>query len=347
MEPFPRAFTFDDVLIEPQASSVEPHKANVETEVARGLFLRLPFLSAAMDRVTEADMAIALGKLGALGVIHRNSTLESEVAEVRKAKKAKVLVAAACGPFDIARAQALEVAGADAIVLDCAHGHNLNVIKGARAMKKKLKKAKLIVGNIATAQAALALVSFADAIKVGIGPGSICTTRIISGVGVPQFSAILAVSRVAKKYKVPVIADGGIKTSGDIAKALAAGASAVMMGNMFSGTLESPGKIIEKNGKKYKVYRGMGSSAVIKEKHSSDRYFSKGENTVAEGVEAHVLYKGPVAPIVERLTKALGITMGYVGAKDIPMLHKRAKFIFVTKASVRESFPHGLDFIIG
>lgn len=199
-----------------------------------------------MDRVTEAPMAIALGNLGGLGIIHRNNSIEEQVAEVLKAKDAGVRVGAACGPFDTNRASALSTAGADIISIDSAHGHNINVINGAKKIKEIIGNIPLLVGNIATAEAAAELVSFADGIKVGIGPGSICTTRIVSGVGVPQLSAIMEVAEVAKQHNIPVIADGGIKNSGDIAKALAAGASAVMLGSLLAATSASPGKIIER-----------------------------------------------------------------------------------------------------
>jgi IMP dehydrogenase len=334
-------FTFDDVLIRPGASQMEPAEASLKTKIA-GIELSLPFLSAAMDRVTESQMAIALGKLGALGVLHRNCSIEEQVAMVREAKKAGVKVAAACGPFAADRAKALDEAGCDVIVIDCAHGHNLNVVASAKKIKKTLKHAKMIFGNIATAEAAKEACQFADAIKVGVGPGSICTTRLISGVGVPQLSAILEVAAVANKKKVPVIADGGIRTSGDIAKALAAGASAVMVGNLFAGTDEAPGKIVEKDGRKFKEYRGMGSEAVIKSASGKERYFTHGRKAVPEGVEAFVPYKGPVGEIVATLASGVQVGMGYVGAKTIPEFEKKAQFIRITHAAIAEGKPHSL-----
>lgn len=335
------SFTFDDVLIRPGASQMEPAEASLKTKIA-GIELSVPFLSAAMDRVTEPAMAIALGKLGGLGVLHRNCSIEAQVAMVKEVKKAGVPVAAACGPFAADRAQALDEAGCDAIVIDCAHGHNLNVVASAKKIKKNLKHAKVIFGNIATGEAAKAACTFADAIKVGVGPGSICTTRLISGVGVPQLSAVLEVVAVAKKYKVPVIADGGIRTSGDIAKALAAGASAVMLGNLFAGTDEAPGVVVEKEGKKFKEYRGMGSEAVIKSASGSERYFTHGRKAVPEGVEAFVPYKGPVGEIIASLTSGVQVGMGYVGAKTIPEFEKKAQFIRITHAAIAEGKPHSL-----
>lgn len=339
-------FTFDDVLIRPGASQMEPSEASLSTTVA-GIPLKLPFLSAAMDRVTEAKMAIALGKLGALGVIHRNCSVEEQVAMVKEAKKAGVMIAAACGPFHVERALALDAAGSDAIVIDCAHGHNLNVIASAKKIKKSLKKAKMIYGNIATGEAAKAAASFADAVKVGVGPGSICTTRIISGVGVPQLSAVMEVAQALKGKNVSVIADGGMRTSGDIAKALAAGASAVMCGNLFAGTDEAPGNIVTKDGKKMKEYRGMGSQSVIKSASGSERYFTHGRKAVPEGVEALVPYKGPVLEIVASMSSGVQVGMGYVGAKTIREFQKNVQFIRITHASIAEGKPHSLSSITG
>ncbi|MBI5469948.1 IMP dehydrogenase [Candidatus Kaiserbacteria bacterium] len=334
-------FTFDDVLLRPMASAMEPAEASLKTKIA-GIDLSVPFISAAMDRVTEAQMAIALGKLGALGAIHRNCSIERQVEMVKEAKAAGVKVAAACGPFAADRAKALDDAGVDAIVIDCAHGHNLNVLASAKEIKHSLKHAKMIFGNIATAEAAKEACTFADAVKVGVGPGSICTTRVISGVGVPQLSAILEVASVANKRKVPVVADGGIRTSGDIAKALAAGASAVMCGNLFAGTDEAPGKIVEHDGHKIKEYRGMGSKSVIESAAGKERYFTHGRKAVPEGVEAWVDCKGPVADVVATLASGVQVGMGYAGARTIPEFQKKAQFIRITHASIAEGKPHSL-----
>ena len=339
------AFTFDDVLIRPGASHMEPAEASLKTTIA-GIELSVPFLSAAMDRVTEAKMAIALGKLGGLGVLHRNCSVEEQAAMVREVKNAGVKVAAACGPFAADRAKALDEALCDAIVIDCAHGHNLNVVASAKKIKSDLKYAKIVFGNIATGEAARVACEFADAIKVGVGPGSICTTRLISGVGVPQLSAVLEVVAVAKKKNVPVIADGGIRTSGDIAKALAAGASAVMLGNLFAGTDEAPGNVVEKGGEKFKEYRGMGSEAVIKSASGSERYFTHGRKAVPEGVEAMVPYKGPIADVVATLASGVQVGMGYVGARNIAEFEKKAQFIRITHAAIAEGKPHSLAGII-
>lgn len=339
-------FTFDDVLIRPGPSAMEPAEASLATTIA-GISLRVPFLSAAMDKVTESAMAIEIGKLGGLGVIHRNCSIEDQVKIVKEVKKAGVPVAAACGPFAVDRALALDQAGCDVVVIDCAHGHNLNVVASAKKIKKSFKNAKMIFGNIATGEAAKLACEFADAIKVGVGPGSICTTRLISGVGAPQLSAVMEVAAVAAKKKIPVIADGGIRNSGDIAKALAAGASAVMCGNMFAGTDEAPGKIVEKDGMKFKEYRGMGSQAVIKSASGAERYFTHGRKAVPEGVEALVKYKGPVNDIIATLASGVQVGMGYVGARTIPEFQKKVQFIRITHASIAEGKPHSLDGITG
>ncbi|RJR14113.1 guanosine monophosphate reductase [Candidatus Parcubacteria bacterium] len=337
-------FTFDDVLIRPGESRMEPSEASLKTTIA-GVELSVPFLSAAMDRVTEVPMAIALGKLGGLGVLHRNCSVEDQIAMVREVKKAGVKVAAACGPFAVERAEALDKAGCDVIVIDCAHGHNLNVVESARKIKKNLKRAKMIFGNIATAEAAKAACTFADAVKVGVGPGSICTTRVISGVGVPQLSAIMDVVSIASKKKVPVIADGGMRNSGDIAKALAGGASAVMLGNLLAGSDETPGKVVERDGRKFKEYRGMGSASVIKSAAGQERYFTHGRKAVPEGVEAFVSYKGPVGEVIATLASGLQVGMGYAGAKSIPEFGKKAQFVRITHASIAEGKPHSLSHI--
>jgi IMP dehydrogenase len=323
------------------ASAIEPREAQLHTRVA-GIDLQLPILSAAMDRVSGPRMAVELGKLGGMSVIHRNCTVEEQVAMVREVKGAGIKVAAACGPFAVERALALEAAGADAIVIDCAHGHNLNVIKSAKDIKKKLKKAKMVFGNIATAEAARAVVGFVDAIKVGVGPGSICTTRLVSGVGMPQLSAVMEVSAVARTKKVAVIADGGIRTSGDIAKALAAGASAVMLGNLFAGTDETPGDIVDVDGRRYKEYRGMGSKAVIESSSGKERYLTQGRKAVPEGVEALVPCKGPVADVVATLASGIQVGMGYLGAKSIIDMQKKAQFVRISHASALEGKPHSL-----
>lgn len=339
-----RGITFDDVLIRPSESAIEPSEAKLNTEIARGFFVSKPILSAAMDRVTGAEMAIAIAKMGGVGILHRNCTKEEQVQMVTEVKEKNVFVGAACGPFDEKRAKVLDDAKCDLMVIDCAHGHNKHVIESAKKIHSSLKHAKLIVGNIATREAARALSEFADGIKVGVGPGSICTTRIVSGVGVPQLSAILEVVEVARKRGVPVIADGGMRTSGDVAKALAAGASAVMLGNILSGTDEAPGNTIKKDGRLFKEYRGMGSAAALKNGNGLDRYLSKNGATVAEGVEGFVPCKGSVKNVFSQIISGVQIAMGYVGAKTLEEFYERARFIGVSHASATESAPHSVHF---
>jgi IMP dehydrogenase len=258
--------------------------------------------------------------------------------------KGRLVVGAAVGVSDgLQRTQELVNAGVDFVVLDSAHGHTKNIIEILKKIKKRFPELPVIAGNIATAEAAKMLIeSGADAVKVGIGPGSICTTRVISGVGVPQLTAIMKVSEEANKYDIPVIADGGIRYSGDIVKALAAGASTVMMGSIFAGTEEAPGETVIYQGRKFKTYRGMGSIAAM-EKGSKDRYFQEetpNEKLVPEGVEAMVAYKGEVKDVIIQLVGGVKAGMGYIGAKDIKELQQKAKFIKITTASITEGHPH-------
>ncbi len=340
----PLGLTFDDVLLIPRESNIGPSRADVSSWAARGLPLEIPILSAAMDTVTGPEMAGALARAGGLGVIHRNCAVAEQVAMVKEAQahaQGKP-VAAAAGPQDLERAVALDRAGAAAIVFDSAHAHKPELIAGIKKVRRKLK-AKVIVGNIATAAAARALLKVADGIKVGVGPGSICTTRVVAGVGVPQLTAILEVAKVARPRKIPVIADGGIRYSGDVVKALAAGASAVMLGGMLAGTEEAPGDIITLEGKQYKAYRGMGSLGAMNTGISSDRYFQVGATKyVPEGVEATTPYKGKLADVLYQIIGGLKAGMGYVGAGDIAALQRNCRFIQVTPAGRAESHPHSL-----
>jgi len=463
--------TFDDVLLLPQYSEVTPSRVDTTSRLLEGISLRIPFLSAAMDTVTESEMAKAMAREGAVGVIHKNMSIEQQVHEVSKVKKTengiiydpititpnttikeaedlmkdyrigglpvvdednrlvgiltnrdirfeknmskkakglmtsyknlivagtnitldeakeilhqnkieklpivdnerrlkglitikditsvienpnatrddkgRLVVGAAVGVSDaITRTEELVKAGVDFVVLDSAHGHSKNIIENLAKIKEKFPHLHVIAGNIATEEAARVLIeNGADALKVGIGPGSICTTRVISGVGVPQLTAIMKVCKEASKYNIPVIADGGIRYSGDIVKALAAGASSVMMGSIFAGTEEAPGETIIYQGRKFKTYRGMGSIAAM-EKGSKDRYFQDeipNEKLVPEGVEAMVAYKGEVKDVIIQLVGGVKAGMGYLGAKDINSLQEKAKFIKITQASITESHPH-------
>jgi len=337
---FPAGLTFDDVLLEPRFSAVKRDNVDLAARLTKKVMLKIPILAAAMDTVSGVEMAVALGKIGGMAVLHRNCTIAEEVAMVKKVKKYKIIVGTAVGPLDIDRARALDRAGAEVMFVDCAHAYNARIIKGAKKIKK-LVKAQVVVGNIATAEAALAFISFVDAIKVGVGPGSICTTRIVAGIGVPQLAAILNVVAVARKKNVPVIADGGMKYSGDVVKALAAGSSTVMLGSMLAGTKEAPGKMVTINGQRYKSYRGMGSLGAMKGGQSSDRYFQKGSKKyVPEGIEGAMPYKGKVDEVIWHIVGGLKSGMGYIGAHSIGEISKQAKFIKITSASLKESHPH-------
>jgi len=333
--------TFDDVLLEPRETAVKRMDANVETRLTKKARLTIPFLAAASDTVSDSRFAVALGKLGGMAVLHRNCSLDEQVKMVKEVRRAGVTVGAAVGPNDIERAIALSEAGASIIFIDCAHAHAPGIIASAREMKRKMR-AELVVGNIVTKEAARYFAGIADALKVGIGPGSICTTRIVSGVGVPQLTAVLDVVSVAKKRGIPVIADGGIRYSGDIVKAIAAGASSVMLGSLFAGAEEAPGEMIVVDGVHYKSYRGMGSREALKKRHAVDRYSAEKKHSVVEGVSGKVLYRGSVENIVEELVGGIKSGMGYIGANTIEEISKRARFIQITNAGLRESHPHSL-----
>ncbi len=317
--------TFDDVLLVPAWSEVLPREVSLKTRFTRNISLDIPIVSAAMDTVTEAPMAIALAKEGGIGVLHKNMSAERQAEEVAKTKAGGYLVAAGVGitADAVERTSKLVDAGVDAIVLDSAHGHSKGVLNALKKIKKTFRNLDVVVGNVATAEGTADLIKAgADAVKVGIGPGSICTTRIVAGVGVPQLTAIYDCAEAARQSGVPVIADGGLRYSGDIVKALAAGASTVMCGSILAGADETPGEIIEdfKNGKKFKVYRGMGSIDAM-EAGSRDRYFQTGAmKLVPEGIVGKVPYKGPVGDILYQLIGGLRSGMGYCGAHTIEEL---------------------------
>jgi IMP dehydrogenase len=343
------ALTFDDVLMLPRYSNVLPAETNISLNLTNKITLKAPFLSSAMDTVTESRMAIAIAKAGGIGVIHRNLKIKKQSQEIRIVKKKKLLVGAAIGTNkeDLERARALITNGVDLIVIDTAHGHSEKVLKTLSKLKKISNNIPICVGNIATGEAAKKLYnSGADIIKVGIGPGSICTTRMVAGIGVPQISAIMEVKKVLKKTKIKIISDGGIKFSGDIAKALAAGADAIMMGSIFAGTDESPGKKFKVNGKMYKQYRGMGSIGAMSS-GSANRYFQKNfkdkSKFVPEGVEGRVEYKGCISNIIYQLQGGLRSSMGYIGAKKLSEISKKAKFVKITKAGFYESMVHSVE----
>ncbi|KGM34645.1 IMP dehydrogenase [Inquilinus limosus] len=471
---FRDALTFDDVLLVPQASSILPAEADTRTRLTKRIELGIPLLSAAMDTVTEAPLAIAMAQAGGIGVIHRNLDIDRQAEEVRKVKRfesgmvvnpitigpnaslaealalmdrhgisgipvvedngklvgiltnrdvrfatnptqpvrelmtkenlvtvregvgkdeakrllhqnriekllvvddafrciglvtvkdivraqlhpnackdeqGRLRVAAATGTGDkgISRAEALFDAGVDVLVLDTAHGHSEGVLKSVERARRLTNSTQLVAGNVATADAAKALIDAgADAVKVGIGPGSICTTRMVAGVGVPQLTAVMDCVEACRKAGIPVISDGGIKYSGDLAKAIAAGADVVMLGSLFAGTDEAPGEVILYQGRSYKSYRGMGSLGAMA-RGSADRYFQQEVSDtlklVPEGVEGRVPYKGPIANVIHQLVGGLKAAMGYTGSRTIADLHQRAEFVRITNAGLRESHVHDI-----
>lgn len=357
----PLALTFDDVLLLPLASDVMPGEVALSTRLTRTISMPVPLLSSAMDTVTEAEMAVAMAELGGLGVIHRNLRPDAQAAAVASVKaslirgadtfldaEGRLRVGAAVGTSDLdleLRVPALLAAGCDFIVLDTAHGHSSKVLRRVEQIKEGYPGTQVIAGNIATGAAARALIDAgADALKVGVGPGSICTTRVVAGVGVPQLTAIAECVKVAGPLGVPVIADGGIRTSGDIAKAIGAGASTVMLGRLLSGCEEAPGERIEIDGRPYKAYRGMGSLGAMVE-GSSDRYFQAGaarEKLVAEGVEGRVPWAGHLSGVLHQLLGGLRAAMGYTGSATIEDLRQRAQFVRISPAGLTESHVHDI-----
>ena len=471
------ALTFDDVLLVPGRSEVLPHQVSLQTQLTKGITLNIPLVSAAMDTVTEADLAISMAQEGGIGIMHKSMSVEQQAAAVRKVKKfesgvvkdpitvtpdttvrelvditmannisglpvvdgvdlvgivtgrdirfesrldtpvseimtakdklvtvkeganlddvkellhrhriekvlivddafrlqgmmtvkdiekakayphaakddqGRLLVGAAVGtgPETPARVEALAAAGVDVIIVDTAHGHSKGVLDRVTWVKQTFPDIQVVGGNIATAAAAIALVEAgADAVKVGIGPGSICTTRIVAGVGVPQISAIADVAAALKGTDVPLIADGGIRFSGDLSKAIAAGASVVMMGSMFAGTEEAPGEVELFQGRSYKAYRGMGSmGAMSQSQGSSDRYFQDSsagaEKLVPEGIEGRVPYKGSLSAIIHQLMGGLRASMGYTGAGDIEEMRTKPEFVRITGAGMSESHVHDVQ----
>ena len=463
--------TFDDVLLVPQESDITPNMVELGTWLTKKIKLNIPFMSSAMDTVTESQMAIAIAREGGIGIIHKNMTIAEQAAEVDKVKRSengvivnpfslskdhtlkdanelmgkykisgvpvvdennvligiitnrdlrfetdfskkieesmtsenlitapegtdlmkaqeilshhkveklpivdkdnhlkglitikdiekavqypnsardaqgRLLAGAAVGVTDdcIDRVKALVDAGVDVVALDSAHGHSKNIINKVKEIKAAYPDLQVIAGNIATAEAAKALIEAgADCLKVGIGPGSICTTRVVAGIGVPQITAIYDVCEEAKKYGIPCIADGGIKYSGDCVKAIAAGANVIMMGSLLAGCDESPGEFEIFQGRRFKVYRGMGSLAAM-EKGSKDRYFQTGsKKLVPEGVEGRVPYKGPLSDTIYQLIGGLRSGMGYCGTATIELLKEKGKFIRITGAGLKESHPHDI-----
>ena len=352
MDPIKEALTFDDVTLKPKYSEILPTEVDTSIKLTESLKLKIPIISSAMDTVTESKMAIAVAKAGGIGIIHRNLKINKQVLEIRKVKKHDLLVGAAvgAGPQEFKRAEKILKEKIDMIVVDTAHGHTKKVFEIVKFIKKnKYKKTAVCAGNVATPEAAKFLIKLGvNIIKVGIGPGSICTTRLVAGIGVPQLSAILSVREGVKNKNIKIISDGGIKYSGDLAKAFAAGADAVMIGSLFAGTDEAPGKLIRRNGKLFKSFRGMGSIGAMN-KGSADRYFQSKQKDlskyVPEGVEGFAKYKGKVVNILYKLIGGLRSSMGYLGSKQIKHLRNKPQFVKITKAGFYESMVHNVDII--
>lgn len=365
---FPLGITFDDVLLIPGYADFSRSAIDLSTQLTKKIKLTSPFVSSPMDTVTESPLAIALAELGGIGIIHRNLTSEDQADQVAKVVKKGLLVGAAIGAnvgFE-ERAKALVTADVSVIVVDSAHGNAKPIIDAVKYLKKTYPKLEVIAGNIATKEGAENLIKAgADALRVGMGPGAICTTRIISGMGVPQLTAIMETVSVAKKAGIPIIADGGIKYSGDMVKAFAAGASTVMMGSYFAGAKEAPGtthelkpeqvpsrfkSILSKKQATYtfKEYRGMGSIAAMKEGariKSEDEFHGKSYKDrvlVAEGVESLTPVKGTLKDIIDQTIGGIRSGMYYVGVKTIKELQEKGQFMQITQASLTESHPHDI-----
>lgn len=365
--PLSTGLTFDDVLLQPGFSDFSRADISFSTKLTKKIALTLPLVSSPMDTVTEADLAIALARLGGIGILHRNLTVSDQVAQVKLVKEERLLVGAAVGAskgFE-ERVEALVGAHVDVVLVDSAHGYATPVINAIKWIKKHTK-VEVIGGNVATYDGAKTLIDAgADGLRVGMGPGAICTTRIISGMGVPQITALQETARAAQKSGVPIIADGGIKYSGDIVKALAVGASCVMMGSFFASAEEAPGKIVtlkksqvphrfqsifKQNVEtfKFKEYRGMGSVGAMQHGakiKSEDEYHGKSYNDrvmVAEGVEGLVPVRGNVKDLVDQAVGGMKSGMYYVGAKNLKELWKKSQLIQITQASLAESHPHDI-----
>jgi len=360
---------YDDVLLLPGYTDFEREDVVLTTNLTKNIKISIPFVSSPMDTVTESQLAITLAELGGFGIIHRNLSIPAQVEEVKKVKEKKLLVGAATGVSDgyKDRVAAVIEAGADAICLDAAHGNTKKMIDAITHIKETHSGIDIIAGSIATYEAAKNLAAAgADALRVGMGPGAICTTRIVSGMGVPQITAIMETSLAAREYDIPVIADGGIRYSGDIVKAFSAGASSVMMGGFFAATKEAPGEIIQlkkdsvphrfksileqdKDEYAFKSYRGMGSESAMKEGAeigSEDEFHGKSFDNkvlVAEGVESLVPLKGNLKDTVDQALGGIKSGMFYVGTKTIEELQgDKGKFVQVSSASLAESHPHNV-----
>ncbi len=344
----PTYLTYDDVLLTPNYSEVTPSKTDVSSSLTNSIQLKIPIVASPMDTVCEDRMAIAIAKLGGYGIIHRNLSIEEQAKQLKKVmeKGHEAGVAVGIGSDFEKRIKSLAKCGANEICIDSSHGHTKHVIDGVKHIKKNYPKIEIIAGNVATYEGARDLFKAgAAAVKVGMGPGSICTTRIMSGMGVPQLTAVIEGVRAADQFGGCIIADGGIKNSGDIAKALAAGASTVMLGSLLAKTDKSPGEILDINGRKYKSYRGMGSIKAMKN-GSAERYgqdvASDEKKFVPEGVDALVEYVGTLEDHIYQLVGGLKSSLAYLGAKNLAEFRKKANFVRITSAGWQESKPHSI-----
>ena len=337
MSEITQALSFDDVLLIPQYSEIKSRKeVDLSIQITPHIKLSLPIISANMNTVTDVEMCVSLGKLGGIGILPRFDSISNQANRVAKVKSYSVQVGAAIGVKEefLERAEALINADVDLLVIDVAHGHMSQTISAVKILKTKFPQVDLVAGNVATQEAANDLFSAgADCVKVGIGPGSICTTRIMTGFGVPQITAILESSKSASHHQKTLICDGGIKNSGDIVKALAAGGHAVMLGNLLAGTTESPGEIIEEQGKKFKQYNG--STSIIEKQKLNPNNIEH-----VEGVVAKVPFKGPLKETISMLTAGIKSGLSYAGALNISELHQKAKFIKISPLGMRESQAH-------
>lgn len=343
--------TYDDVLLLPDSSDVVPSEVETATRLTRKISLKIPLVSSPMDTVTESAMAIAMALAGGIGILHRNLPIEEQVKHVERVKSVgQVGAAVGVGDDGFARAVALIEAGVDVVVVDTAHGHHRAVLEAVARIKKEFPHIEIIGGNVATRSGAQALINAGvDAVKVGVGPGSICTTRVVAGVGVPQITAIMEAHKACVKADIPLIADGGLQYSGDIAKAIVAGADTVMLGSLLAGCDESPGELVQANGRKFKAYRGMGSLGAMQSRgenksYSKDRYNQDDvlseDKLVPEGIEGKVAYRGSVATVAYQLVGGLRMGMGYAGAATIQDLQRNGQLIQITSAGLQESHPH-------
>lgn len=360
----PKSLTYDDLLILPNFTNISRDEVVLESSISSDLKLKLPIISSPMDTVTMSELAISIAQNGGLGIIHRNLEIDLQVLEVQKVKQTKVedqdlaamdsknrlLVGAAVGVgFEFSsRVESLIKAEVDILVIDTAHGHAQNIIDGIKEIKQKFPQVLVMAGNIATKESAEALIQAgADLLRVGIGPGSICTTRIVTGIGVPQLTALDQVVSVAKKYGTKVVADGGIKQIGDMAKALALGADFVMLGSLLAGFNESPGDIVEvQNQGKFKQYRGMGSEKAMR-KGAANRYGQNfdAKKLVPEGVEGLVPYKGELVDFLYQIKGGLTSSFYYTGSKNLQEFYEKTRLVKIDAASIKESHPHSIKLV--